>query len=96
MKPEKPDIGRVIESYINLPSEYSSSIILTYCDFILPDRTCPIAISVDMILKTALAADFRQYNKCIEFLLKQRLGVGAVTALPLVAPILPRKYLCFF
>ena len=32
--PKKPDIGRVVESYFNLPNEYSSSIILTYSDFI--------------------------------------------------------------
>ena len=32
--PKKPDIGSVVESYFNLPNEYSSSIILTDSDFI--------------------------------------------------------------
>ena len=36
---KKPDIGRVVESYFNLPIEYSSGIILTDSDFILTDRT---------------------------------------------------------
>ena len=36
--PKKPDIGRVVESYFNLPNENSSSIILTDSDFILTNR----------------------------------------------------------
>ena len=36
--PKRPDIGRVVESYFNLPNEYSSSII--FSDFILTKRTC--------------------------------------------------------
>ena len=36
---KKPDIGRVVESYFNLPNENSSSIILTDSDFILTNRT---------------------------------------------------------
>ena len=28
-KPKEPDLGRVVESYFDLPNEYSSSIILT-------------------------------------------------------------------
>ena len=58
--PKKPDIGRVVESYFNLPNEYSSSIMLTYNDFILTNRTCAIAIPGDMSFKTALAADFKK------------------------------------
>ena len=34
-EPKKPDLGRVVESYFNLPNEYSSNIILTDSDFIL-------------------------------------------------------------
>ena len=70
--PKKPDIGRVVESYFNLPNEYSSSIILTDSDFILTDRTCAIAITADMSFKTVLAADFKREYKNIEFLWKQR------------------------
>ena len=80
--PKKPDIGRVVESYFNLPNEYSSSIILTESDFILTNRTCAIAITADMSFKTALAADFKREYKNIEFLWKQRPGIGGVAALP--------------
>ena len=52
--PKKPDIARVVESYFNLPNEYSSSIILTDSDFILTNRTCAIAITADMSFRTAL------------------------------------------
>ena len=63
-EPKKPDIGRVVESYFNLPNDYSSSIILPDSDFILTNRTCAIAITADMSFKTALAADFkREYKK---------------------------------
>ena len=78
-EPKKPDIGRVVESYFNLPNEYSSSIILSDSDFILTDRTCAIAITADMSFETALAADFKREYKNIEFLWKQRPGVGGVT-----------------
>ena len=62
-EPKKPDIGRVVESYFNLPNEYSSSIILTDSDFILTNRTCAIAITADMSFRTALAADFKRVQK---------------------------------
>ena len=59
-EPKKPDINRVFESYLNLPNEYASSIILTDSDFILTKRRCDITITADMSFKTALAADFRR------------------------------------
>ena len=92
---KKPDIGRVVESYFNLPNEYSSNIILTNSDFILTDRTCAIAITANMSFRTALAADFRREYKNVEFLWKQRPGVGGVAALPPAASQIPGKYLCF-
>ena len=58
-EPQKPDIGRVVESLFNLPNEYSSRIILTDSDFFLTNRTCAIAITADMSFRTALAADFK-------------------------------------
>ena len=61
--PKKQDIGRVVESYFNLPNEYSSSIILTDSDFILTNRTCAIAITADMSFRTAIAADFKREYK---------------------------------
>ena len=93
--PKKPDTGRVVESYFNLPNEFSSSIILTDSNFILTNRTCAIAITAEMSFKTALAADFRREYKNIEFLWKQRPGKGGVAALPPAASQIPGKYLCF-
>ena len=78
----KPDIGRVDKSYFNLPNEYSRNIILTDTDFILTNRTCAIAITADMSFRRALAADFKREYKNVEFLWKQRPGVGGVAALP--------------
>ena len=92
---KKPDIGRVVESYFNLPNEYSSSIILTNSDFILTNRTFAIAITADLSLKTALAADFKREYKNIEFPRKQRSGIGGVAALIPEASQIPGKYLCF-
>ena len=91
--PKKPDIGRVVESYFNLPNEYSSSIILTDSDFILTNRTC--AITADMSFKTALAAYFKREYKNIEFLWKQKPEIGGVAASPPAASQIPGKYLCF-
>ena len=62
-KPKKPDIGRVVESYFNLPNDYSNSIKLTDSDFLLKNRTCAIAITADMSFKTALATDFKREYK---------------------------------
>ena len=76
-EPKKPDIGRVVESHFNLPTECSSSIILTDSEFILTKRTFAIAITADMSFKTALAADFKREYKNIEFLWKHRRGIGA-------------------
>ena len=93
--PKKPDIGRVVESCLNSRNEYSSSIILTDSDFILTNRTCAIAITADMIFKTALAANFNREYKNIELLWKQRPGIGGVAALPSAASQIPGKYLYF-
>ena len=57
--PKKPNIGRVVESYFNLPNDVSLSIILTDSDSILTYTTCAIAITADMSFRTALAADFK-------------------------------------
>ena len=94
-EPKKPDIGRVVESYFNLPNEYSGNIILTDSDFILTNRTCAIAITADMSFRTALAADFKREYKNVEFLWKQRPGIGGVAALPPAVSQIPGKYLCF-
>ena len=85
--PKKPEIGRVVESYFSLRNKYSSSILVTDTDFILTNRTCAIAITADM--------SFKRENKNIEFLWKQRPGIGGVAALPPAATQIPGMYLCF-
>ena len=92
---KKPPFGRIFESYFDLPNHYSNNIVITDSDFILTERTCAIAITADVSLKTALAADFKREYKNIEFLWKQRPGVGGMIALPPVASQIPGKYLCF-
>ena len=79
-EPKKPDIGRVVESYFNLPNENSSNIKLTDSDFIPTNRTCAIEITADMSFRTALAADFKREYKNIEFLWKQRPEIWGVAA----------------
>ena len=93
--PKKLDIGRVVESYFNLPNEYSSSIFLTDSNFILTNKTCVIAITAVMSFRTALAADFEREYENLEFHWKQRPGIGGVAALPPAASQTPGKYLCF-
>ena len=48
-----------------------------------------------MSFKTALAADFKREYENIDFLWKQRPGIGGVAALPPAASHTPGKYLCF-
>ena len=48
-----------------------------------------------MTFKTLLAADFVREYKNIEFLWKQRPGIGGLAALPPAASQIPGKYLCF-
>ena len=93
--PKKPDIGRVVETYFNLPNEYLRSIILADSDFILTNRTCAIAITAKMSFKTALASNFKREYKIVEILCKQRPGIGGVAALPPAASQIPGKFLCF-
>ena len=73
----------------------TGDLILTDSDFILTNRTCALAITADMILRTALAADFRREYKNVEILWKQRPGIGGVAAIPPTASHIPGKYLCF-
>ena len=92
---KKPPFGRIFESYFDLPNHYSNNIVITDSDCILMERTCAIAITADVSFKTVLAADFKREYKNIEFLWKQRPGVGGMIALPPVASQIPGKYLCF-
>ena len=74
--------GRVNASLFNLPNEYSRSIILTDSNFMLTDSTCAIAITADLSFRKALAAESEREYKNIEFLRKQRPGIGGEATLP--------------
>ena len=82
---KKPPFGQIFESYFGLPNHYSNNVVITDSDFILAERICAIAINVDVSFKTALAADFKKQYKNIEFLWKQKPGMGGMITLPPVA-----------
>ena len=88
---KKPPFERNCESCFDLPNQYSNKIVITDSDFLLAERTCAIAITADVSFKTALVADFKREYKNIEFLWKQRPGVGGMIALPPVASQIPGK-----
>ena len=88
---KKSSFGRIFESFFDLPNHYSNNIVITDSHFILTERTCAIAITADISFKRALAADFKREYKNIEFLWKQRPGVGGMIALPPVASQIPGK-----
>ena len=94
---KKTPFGRIFKPYFDLPNHYSNNIVIMDSDFILTEHkhTCAIAITADVSFKTTLAADFKREYKNIEFLWKQRPGVGGMIALPPVASQIPGKYLCF-
>ena len=92
---KKPHFRRIFESYFDLPNHYSNNIVITDSDFILTEGICAIAITADVSFKTTLAADFKRKYENIEFLWKQRPGVGEMIALPPVASQIPGKYMCF-
>ena len=68
---------------------------MTDSNFLLTNRACAIAITADISFETALAADFKRKYKNIEFLWKQRPGIGGVAALPPAASQIPGNYLGF-
>ena len=76
--PKEPDIGRVVEPIFNQSKEYSRSKILTDIDLIPMDRSFATAITSEMRLRTALAADFRRKYKKNRVLWKQRPGKGGL------------------
>ena len=68
---------------------------ITDRDFILSDRTSAICITADMSFKTRLEAEFRREYQNVEFLFRQRPGLGGMAALPPSVSQDPGKYLCF-
>ena len=91
----EPTIGRSFKTKFEIPNEYSENILITDSDFILSDRTSAICITADMSFKSRLEADFKREYQNVEFLFRQRPGLGGMAALPPSVAQVPGKYLCF-
>ena len=91
----EPTISRNFKTKFEIPNEYSENILITYSDFILSDRTSAICITADMSFNTRLEADFKRKYQNVEFLFRQRPGLGGMAALPPSVSQVLGKYLCF-
>ena len=91
----EPTIGRNFKTKFEIPNEYSENILITDSDFILSDMTSAICITADMSFKSRLEADFKREYQNVEFLFRQRPGLGGMAALPPSVAQVPGKYLCF-
>ena len=91
----EPTIGQNFKTEFEIPNEYSENILITDSDFILSDRTSAICITADMSFKSRLEADFKREYQNVEFLFRQRPGLGGMAALPPTVAQVPGKYLCF-
>ena len=91
----EPTIGRNFKTRFEIPNEYSENILITDSDAILSDRTSAICITADMSFKSRLKADFKREYQNVEFLFRQRAGLGGMAALPPSVAQVPGKYLCF-
>ena len=90
----EPTIGRNFKTKFEIPNEYSENILITDSDFILSDRTSAICITADMSFKSRLDTDFKREYQNVEFLSRQRPGLGGMAALPPSVSQVPGKYLC--
>ena len=91
----EPTIGRNFKTKFEIPNEYSENILITDSDFILSDRTSAICRTADMSFKLRLEAEFQREYQNVEFLFRQRPGLGGMAALPPSVSKVPGKYLCF-
>ena len=91
----EPTIGRNFKTKFEIPNEYSKNIMITDSDFILSNRTSAICVTADMSFKSRLEADFKREYQNVEFLFRQRPGLGGMAALPPSVAQVPGKYLCF-
>ena len=91
----EPTIGRNFKTKFEIPNEYSENILITDSDFILSDRTSAICITADMSFKSRLEAYFKREYQNVQFLFRQRPGLGGMAALPTSVSQAPGKYLCF-
>ena len=91
----EPTIGRNFKTKFEIPNEYSDNILITDSDFILSDKISAICITADMSSNTSLEADFKREYQNVEFVFRQRPGLGGLAALPPSVSQVPGKYLCF-
>ena len=91
----EPTIGRNFKTKFEILNEYSENNLITDSHFILSDRTSAICITADMSFKSRLEADFKREYQNVEFLFRQRPGLGGMAALPPSVSQVPGKYLCF-
>ena len=91
----EPTIGRNFKTKFEIPHEYSENIMITDSDFILSDRTSAICITADMSFRSRLEDDFRREYQNVEFLFRQRPGLGGMAALHHSVSQVPGQYLCF-
>ena len=91
----EPTIRRNFKTKFEVPNKYSENFLITFSDFILSDRTSAICITADMSFKSRLEADFKREYQNVEFLFRQRPGLGGMAALPPSVAQNPGKYLCF-
>ena len=94
-KEAEPTIGRKFKTKFEIPNEYSENILITDSDFILSNRNSAICITADMSFKSRLEADFKREYQNVEFLFRQRPGLGGMAALPPSVAQVPGKYMCF-
>ena len=92
---DEPAIGRNFKTKFDIPNEYSENILITNREFILSDRTSANCITADLTFKSRLEADFKREYQNVEFLFRQRPGLGGMAALPPSVSQVPGKYLCF-
>ena len=91
----EPTIGRNFKTKFEIANEYSENILIADSDFILSDMTSAICITADMSFKSRMEADFKREYQNVEFLFRQRPGLGGMAALPPSVAQVPGKNLCF-
>ena len=94
-KGAEPTIGRNFRTKFEIPTEYSNNILITDSDDLLSDKTSAICITADKSFNTRLEADFKKEYQNVEFLFRQRPGLGGMAALPPSVSQVPGKNLCF-
>ena len=90
----EPIIGKNFKTKFKILNDYSENILITESDFILSYKTSAICVTTDMSFNTRLEADFKRESHNVEFLVRQRVGLGGIAALPPSVSQVPGKYLC--